>query len=72
MKDSKRNFLVLFLGVVLGVSIAIGHGVWADRNAAPAESAIKVRRSTPCAGVNTNRTDNRHISCKWNQITCIL
>ena len=40
MKDSKRNFLVLFLGVVLGVSIAIGHGVGADRNAAPAESAI--------------------------------
>jgi len=40
MKDSKRNFLVLFLGVVLGVSIAIGHGVWADRNAAPADTSI--------------------------------
>lgn len=40
MKDSKRNFLVLFLGVVLGVTIAIGHGVWADRNAATADSSI--------------------------------
>jgi len=41
MKDSKRNFLILTLGVVLGVSIAIGNGVWADRKAAtPADSGI--------------------------------
>jgi carboxyl-terminal processing protease len=40
MKDSKRNFLVLFLGVVMGVSIAIGHGVWADRNAAAPDTTI--------------------------------
>ncbi len=31
MSDSKRNILVLALGVTLGVSIAIGHGVWAER-----------------------------------------
>lgn len=31
MSDSKRNILVLTLGVALGVSIAIGHGVWAER-----------------------------------------
>jgi carboxyl-terminal processing protease len=40
MNDSKRNFLVLFLGIVLGVSIAIGHGVWADRSTEPADSNI--------------------------------
>ncbi|MEJ2564666.1 MAG: S41 family peptidase [Gammaproteobacteria bacterium] len=40
MKDSKRNFLVLFVGVVLGVTIAIGHGVWADHNAASSDSTI--------------------------------
>lgn len=40
MKYSKRNFFVLILGVVFGVSIAIGHGVWADRNASSADSTI--------------------------------
>ena len=40
MNYSKRNFLVLSLGIVLGVSIAIGHGVWAERSAAPADTNI--------------------------------
>src|SRR3569833_3365487 len=36
MSDNKRTILVLALGVALGVSIAIGHGVWAEREAEPA------------------------------------
>jgi carboxyl-terminal processing protease len=40
MKDNKRNFLILFLGVALGVSIAIGHGVWADRNASSSDTTV--------------------------------
>ena len=40
MKDSKRNFLILFVGVVLGVSIAIGHGVWADRTASSSDTTV--------------------------------
>ena len=40
MNYSKRNFLVLSLGIVLGVSIAIGHGVWAERSTAPADTNI--------------------------------
>ena len=38
MSDSKRNILVLALGVALGVSIAIGQGVWAERTEEPAEN----------------------------------
>lgn len=40
MNYSKRNFLVLSLGIVLGISIAIGHGVWAERGSARADSSI--------------------------------
>src|SRR3569623_2097109 len=40
MSDSKRNILVLALGVALGVSIAIGHGVWAERTAEPTDNTI--------------------------------
>src|SRR3569832_607029 len=36
MSDNKRTILALALGVALGVSIAIGHGVWAEREAEPA------------------------------------
>jgi len=32
MKSIRRNFLVLSLGLVLGVFLAVGHGVRADRN----------------------------------------
>ena len=40
MSDSKRNILVLALGVTLGVSIAIGSGVWAERGDEQANSTI--------------------------------
>src|SRR3569623_3671305 len=40
MSDSKRNILVLALGVALGVSIAIGHGVWAERPAEPTDNTL--------------------------------
>src|SRR3569623_1647003 len=40
MSDSKRNILVLALGVALGVSIAIGHGEWAERTAEPTDNTI--------------------------------
>ena len=33
MKSKTRNFLLLSLGLVLGVSLSIGHGVFADREA---------------------------------------
>src|SRR3569833_2511161 len=40
MCDSIRIILVLALGVALGVSIAIGHGVWAERTAEPTDNTI--------------------------------
>ncbi len=35
MKCKTRNFLILSTGLVLGVLLAIGHGVWADRESPP-------------------------------------
>src|SRR3569833_3458192 len=40
MSDNKRTILVLALGVALGGSIAIGHGVWAERPAEPSDNTI--------------------------------
>ena len=34
MKSNTRNFLILSTGLLLGVLLAIGHGVWADKNEA--------------------------------------
>src|SRR3989337_2894849 len=45
MKQINRNFLVLALGIVLGVSLAIGHGVWAERKTENAGLPLEELRS---------------------------
>src|SRR3569832_2372518 len=53
MSDNKRTILVLALGVALGVSIAIGHGVWAERETKPTTNNAK-----PHDEQHTNTKDN--------------
>jgi len=52
MNDSKRNLLVLFIGIVLGVSIAIGRGVWAEHSAT-ADSSAAADRAIPLDELRT-------------------
>ncbi|MDH5377113.1 MAG: S41 family peptidase [Gammaproteobacteria bacterium] len=43
MKDKTRNILVLLIGIVLGVSLALGQGVWAKKDGAATMDGIPVK-----------------------------
>jgi carboxyl-terminal processing protease len=45
MNSKRENILLLFMGMLLGVMLSIGHGVFADREAAPSTLPIEELRT---------------------------